>query len=223
MIPRRHKRARHVVEDLGVELLPPEPGSLIAPHDLVEKGGRQVGAVFGGRAAGHHDLRVGEQRADQLDRARRRRHDRARVGAEPQPEHQHVPRGRIAPRRKLVAPGEIMLRTAQPVRLVGRVGRRNRAVGPGQAVLRWFVNRPLARQPDIQNAAFAFDHDVAGVERGWRHQCDVPGQTGLDQCPNEFGAGAGLAEAAPGKQQPDPPVAGRRCLRGPRPPGYFVF
>src|SRR2546430_13450560 len=47
------------------------------------------------------------------------------------PEHQHVPGRRVAPGGQLVAPGEIVLRPAQPVWLVGREQCRDRAVRPG--------------------------------------------------------------------------------------------
>jgi hypothetical protein len=169
-------------------------------------------------AASDDDFRVGQQLTDQLDRPRRRGDDDARVLAEAQAEHQHVPGRRVAPGGQLVAPGEIVLRTAQPVRLVGREQCRDRTIRPGQAMQRGLVMRPFAKRADREETALALDHDGAGVERGRRDQRDPSRETLLDTCPNEFGAGAGLAEAAPGQQEPDPPVAKRRYLRpsGPR-------
>jgi hypothetical protein len=165
-------------------------------------------------AASDDDFRVGQQLTDQLDRPRRRGDDDARVLAEAQTEHQHVPGRRVAPGGQLVAPGEIVLRTAQPVRLVGREQCRDRTVRPGQAMQRRLVIGPLLGRPDRQNAALPFDHDIADIERGRRDQRDAPRQAELGTRPNKLGAGAGLAKAAPGEQQPDAPVAGRRFLLG---------
>ena len=75
----RPQRTRHVVEQFAIQFLAAESRPLIAPHDLREKGRRQMIGVIGGAAAGHRDRRVGEQFADQFDRARRRRHDAARI------------------------------------------------------------------------------------------------------------------------------------------------
>src|SRR5258706_14324088 len=91
--------------------------------------------------------------------------------------------------------------------------------------------RPVVGRPDRQEAALALDHHGAGVERGRPDQRDAPRPTSLDLRADIFGAGAGLAEAAPGEQQPDPPIAGRWDLplmawpgfpQGPKPPSLLL-
>jgi hypothetical protein len=64
-----------------------------------------------------------------------------------------------------VAPGPIVLRSAQPLRLISAVGCRNGAVGQGQPALCRLVVRPLLRWPDRQQTALPFDHDIAGIRR----------------------------------------------------------
>src|SRR5437868_14312298 len=72
------------------------------------------------------------------------------------------------------------------------------------------------RRPDRQETALALDHDAAGVERGRRDERDAARHARLDGGADEFGAGARLAETAPGEEQPDAPVPQRRFLLGPR-------
>ena len=50
----RPQGAWHVVEELGLDLLAAEACPLVFADDLIEEGGRKIGAVFIGRAAGHH-------------------------------------------------------------------------------------------------------------------------------------------------------------------------
>ena len=75
----RPQRARHVVEQFAIQFLAAETRPLVAAHDLRQKGRRQMIGVIGGAAAGDGDGRVGEQFANQFDRARRRRDDAARI------------------------------------------------------------------------------------------------------------------------------------------------
>ncbi len=88
------QRARRVLEQFGVELLPAEARAFVFADHLVEEPGCQIGAIFVGRAPRDRDIPAfaGEQFADQLGRPRRRRHQTARVAAQSQPELQHVPR-----------------------------------------------------------------------------------------------------------------------------------
>ena len=109
-----------------------------------------------------------------------------------------------------------MLRAAQAARFVGAVERRDGAVGPHDPPLRGHVARPLVGRRDRQDAAVALDHHIAGILGGWPDQGDAVGAR-LDPRPDIFGAGPGLAEAASGEQQPDPPIARRRQLARPRP------
>src|SRR5690348_18403174 len=67
---------------------------------------------------------------------------------------------------------KLVLRPPQALRLVGAVGCRNGPVRPGQPALCWLVLRPLLRWPDRQQAALAFDHDIAGIGCGRRDQRD---------------------------------------------------
>src|SRR6185437_8965383 len=106
---------------------------------------------------------------------------------------------------QLVAPGEIELRPAQALGLVGREERRDGAVGPGEAALRRLVERALPRRRNRQETALALDHDIARIGRGRRDQCDALGRAPHRFLAHEFGAAARLAEAAPGKQLPDAP------------------
>src|SRR5438477_7910146 len=82
------------------------------------------------------------------------------------------------------------------------------------------MRAPVGR-PDREQAALALDHDCPGIERGRRDERDAARATCLDGGADIFGAGAGLAETAPGEQQPDAPIALRRLLRVARLP--FVF
>src|SRR5437588_12265439 len=115
------KGAGYVVQYLGVELLPAEPGALVLFDDLRQKGWREIGPIVVCRAARDHRGGVGDQLADAFDRLRRRGSDDARIVPEPQPEHQHVPGFRVPPGSHLVAPSCVMLRTAQALGLVRAV------------------------------------------------------------------------------------------------------
>ena len=117
----------------------------VAPDDLIEKGRRQIVAVL--RASCRASRRPsGRRAASRISLVGRGVVVTTARGSspEPQPEHQHVPGLGIAPCGQLVAPGEIVLRTAQPLRLVGAEQRRDRAVRPGQPPLRRLVKRALA-------------------------------------------------------------------------------
>src|SRR5438045_7782769 len=85
------KGAGHVVQYLGVELLPAEPGALVLAYDLLQKGRREVGPIVVCRAARDHRGGVGDQLADDLDRLGGGCDNRARIIAATQPEHQDVP------------------------------------------------------------------------------------------------------------------------------------
>ena len=55
------QRARHVVQQLGVELLAPEPCALVFLDDLLEERTGEVGAVIVCAAAGDDDGGVGDE------------------------------------------------------------------------------------------------------------------------------------------------------------------
>ena len=77
------------------------------------------------------------------------------------------------------------------------------------------VLRPLLRWPDRQQAALAFDHDIAGIGCGWRDQRDPAAAVMDDLVANTLRTAAGLAKAETGQQQPGPPIAFRGLLVGP--------
>src|SRR3954468_1823902 len=217
------KGAGDVVQYLGVELLAAEPGALVLADDLLQKRRREVGPIVVGRAARDHRSGVGDQLADDLDRLGGGCDNRARIIAETQPEHQHVPGLWIPPGGYFITPRGVVLRPAQALRLVGAVGCRNGPVRPRQPALGWLVARPLLRWPDRQHAALAFDHDIAGIGCGRRDQRDPAAAVMDDLVANTLRTAAGLAKAATGQQQPGPPIAFRRLLVGPPPPAPIVL
>src|SRR5207302_11243440 len=122
-----------------------------------------------------------------------------------------------------ITPRCVVLRPAQALRLVGAVGCRNGPVRPGQPALCWLVLRPLLRWPDRQQAALAFDHDIAGIGCGRRDQRDPAAAVMDDLAANTLRTAAGLAKATAGQQQPGPPIAFRGLLVGPPPPAPIVL
>src|SRR5438105_15897681 len=84
---------RGVLEQFGVELLPAEARAFVFADHLVKEPGRQICAIFVGRAPRDRNITAfaGEQFADQPGRPRRRRNQTARVASQSQPELQHVP------------------------------------------------------------------------------------------------------------------------------------
>src|SRR3546814_15457844 len=86
--------------------------------------------------------------------ARRRRHHAARPLAEPQPQHQIVPRRLAAPPfRQLVAPGGMMFGPAQFLARLGRIERRDRAAGKDQLAPPDHPSPPLAMARHRQQPA----------------------------------------------------------------------
>src|SRR5207248_546130 len=124
------KGTGYVVQYLGVELLAAEPGALVLADDLLQKRRREVGPIVVCRAARDHCGEVGDQLADDLDRLGGGCDNRARIIAETQPEHQHVPRLWIPPGGYFITPRGVVLRPPQALRLVGAVGCRNGPVRP---------------------------------------------------------------------------------------------
>ena len=180
------------------------------PSYLLTISARNCGArlrrVLARRAARHMRAFGGNERAHEPHRLGRRRDDDARIAAQAQTQHQHVPGLGIAPRGQLVAPGGIVLRAAQAFGLVGREAGGDGAVGPSEAALRGLVERPEIGRRDGEEPALALDHDIARIGGGGRDQGDAARAPLLHQHPHPFGAAARLAEAAAGEQQPDAPV-----------------
>src|SRR5205085_11635669 len=132
--------------------------------------------------------------------------DGARALPEAQAEHQIVPGlVRIGPFRQLVAPGEMVLRAAQFVGLLGREGVGLRARGETQDAAAGDPARALVAAGAGDEAAFAPDHDAFDLIQAGGDQSDPgPGMVPRPR-PEPFGTRAGLAEAAPGDDRPGAP------------------
>ncbi|GAA5046787.1 hypothetical protein GCM10023208_02470 [Erythrobacter westpacificensis] len=121
------------------------------------------------------------------------------------------------------AAGVTMLRTAQAFRLAGGIKRCLRAIGPGQSPQRGLEFRPVRVEVAGENAAFAFHHHRPCFRDGSGDEGDAGIGVILRHVAHPFGPGAGLAEAATGTDQPQPPAIGRRHLLAPSPQGPVVF
>jgi hypothetical protein len=120
----------------------------------------------------------------------------------------------MPPAGKLVAPGRIMLRSAQAFGFVGAEERSNSAVRPGQTPLGGFITRALPGRRDSQDAAIALHHHITGIARCRRHERNAVRRSCRHPSPYLFSAGPRLAEAATGKHKPHPPLpAGRQLVR----------
>lgn len=105
-----------------------------------------------------------------------------------------------------------MLRTAQGLRLGGRIERGDGAVGPADPAERGFVGRPLVGRAAGNDPALALDHHRARFAEARPDQRDPRSRVALGNAADPFGPGACLAEAAPRHDQPDVLVACRRKL-----------
>src|SRR5271163_4592897 len=153
----RPERARRVVEDLGVQLLPTEPRALVFLDDRVDERVGEVRDIVEGRPAGDERLgvlalRILDQALDDRRRPRRRRDDGLRLIAETEAERGLIPCVGIAPRRELVAPELLVLLAEQPVRLFGGEQERLRPVRPMQFALVGDIIGPLIWWADRKNA-----------------------------------------------------------------------
>jgi hypothetical protein len=83
--------------------------------------------------------------------------------------------------------------------------------------------RPLLRWPDRQQAALAFDHDIAGIGCRRGYQSNPPPAVIENLVPDIFRASPGFAKAAAGKKQPCAPLSHRRELIAARPPRPVMF
>ena len=110
-----------------------------------------------------------------------------------------------------------MLRSAQAVRLVGAEQPRPAPVGEGQQTLAWLELRIKIRRRDRQNAALAFDEDVAGVCFGRRDQRPARFRHRLRLRDRPLGDRQGFAPSAPRHNQENAPVPRRRKLLRSRP------
>jgi hypothetical protein len=99
-----------------------------------------------------------------------------------------------------------VLRTAQRFGLGGRIERRDRAGAPAQLALGGFEERSLVGLRNRQQPAFAFDHHPPHLAERGADERDPRGRVVLGDLAHPFGAGAGLAVAAPGHDQPGVPA-----------------
>ena len=134
-------------------------------------------------------------------------------------ELEHVPGFGVAPGGQLVAPGRMELGPAQAVGLVGGEGGGDDAVGPGEAALGRLIGGALVGVAHGEDAAVALDHDVAGVGGGRGDEGNAAGVVGFGLGADPFGAGAGLAPASAGEDEPDEPVSVGGDLGGAGPGG----
>jgi hypothetical protein len=77
------QRIGQILDQLPLELLPPQHGMLVSPHHLAQKPRRKVLPVHLGRHSRGLGARLGQQPFQQLGRPRRRGHQLSRPIAEP--------------------------------------------------------------------------------------------------------------------------------------------
>src|SRR3990167_2335331 len=110
-----------------------------------------------------------------------------------------------------------VLRPAQGFRFARRIEERLCPVRPGQAPDRTFIGRPPPWRPDRKQPALAFHHHAARFVERRSDQRDPRLRIVLGHAAHPFRTQPGLAEPAPGHDQPHPPVVVRRKLGFPRP------
>jgi hypothetical protein len=114
--------ARCLLDQFAVQFLPADPRAAIDSFHRRDEIGRQMRAVARRPPPRHNDSILRQQPPHQRHRARGRRRHRPRLAAKAQAHHQIVPHGHAArPFADLVGPGEMMLRSAQTLRLGGRI------------------------------------------------------------------------------------------------------
>ena len=161
------KRVGAFGNHFAVEFLAAERGTGIDARDFGNEGGREIGGVVGSASAGEGGGGIGHDAFQCRVGAWRRGDDLAGIGAETEPELQHVPGARRAlPAAELVAPGGVELRTAQAFRILGGKELRDRAVRPDELAFRDFEVRAFVRCVDRHQAGDALDHD--GADMGLR-------------------------------------------------------
>ena len=218
----RPQRSFDILDQLAVQLLPPQPGAAIIRRHRGQKSDRQMQIIIQRPPCGdRHPISV-HQRPHQRHRSRRRRRHQPRSETDAQSHFQIVP-GRfrlpriVSPLGNLVAPAMAMLWPAQSLRFGGRIEMRLRAILPGQPLQRRFPDRPPFRRRDRQQTALSLDHHRAGFGIIGPDQRKARAAVTFGNAAHPLRPGPGLAKAAPGHDQPDRPVAVRRHLTGPRP------
>ena len=188
------------------------PGPFKTADDLVEEGRREVGGVVVGGAAGdnHFTVRLAVQKiANDLHGFGRGGRDTAGIGTEPEPEHGLIERVRAeTPGGDFIHPEPAVLFPPEAVGLVGGKDQGAGAVRPFEAAFAGEIGGAFVVGANREDAAFALDHDVAGIVGGGSHDVhegDVP-----NAGPDPFGARPRFAGSSAGHDQPDAPIAGGR-------------
>src|SRR5690606_26523428 len=119
----------------------------------------------------------------------------------------------VDPLADLVAPRVAVLRPAQRLGLARRIEPGDRAVLPGQLAQARLEHRGERARRGGEHPAVAFDHHVAHFGQARADQRDPRAAVLAGDVAHPFGARAGLAEAAPGADQPGPPALVRGLAR----------
>jgi hypothetical protein len=218
-LPRPHC-AFDIGQQFAVQLLPPQPRPAIFVQHRRDEARRQVRIV--GRPPARHRPVLHRQLLDH-------RHQRRRLGRGGDenagiviPAHRHhqiVPchRALLPPFGRLVAPGGVMLWPAQFLGGDRRKDLRHRAGVEHQFAACARPARRLAVPRHRQDPAWPVDHHALDILDRRADQRDARARPAAGKVADPFGARARLAEAAPGHDQPHPPIAHRRALAVMRP------
>ena len=211
----RPQRVGALLDDLAVDLLAAEPRAVIARQHVIDESRRQIDRHWRCVPACVTAVRrIGDQPLDQRDRPRRGGDHLPRPLAKAQSELQHVEGCfGMTPLGELVRPGGGKLRAAQALRIFRRKHLRDRAVRPFQPPAR---RNPVAAARRARCTASRPETPSIITSRA---SCSVSPISAMRACGSSsamlahpFGAGAGLAGAAPAEDQPGGPVV-RRCWR----------
>ena len=177
---RRPKRALHVLQQLTIQLLAPQPGPLIAALDLGQETVCQIGPVGMGRGMGLNRAFPRQQIFQNINVARCRGHHTLRVVAQTQTKLQHIPSIlRLFPLCQLINPSRIKLRPTKRLWLTGRKTLRLGTIRPHQLTLRGLPFRLTVRRTAGKNATVPENHNIPRLVIGFPNQRDTFGPAAL--------------------------------------------
>ena len=115
----------------------------------------------------------------------------------------------------------VKLRAAELLQVSRRIAARHHAGRPVQPPQRPVPDRTATRRADGKKPRGPLDHHLTHILGRVADKGDRPAASRFRQAAHPFGASSRLAKAAPGHQQPDPPISRRRNLAvpGPQRPG----